>query len=97
MKIGVVMDIPGATQANYDSAMNNLGLELGQSQEGWPKGIISHVAGPIPNGWRVFDVWESREDFETFFKERLGDAIQKAGFPLAKPEFFDVYNIRLNQ
>ncbi len=94
MKIGILMDVPGGTQAQYDETMRNLGLALGQSEEGWPKGILSHTAGPIKNGWRVVDIWESRDDFQKFFKERLGAAVKKAGLPAFEPQFFDVYNTR---
>ncbi len=87
------MNVIGATQAQYDAVMQNLGLALGQSKENWPEGIISHTAGPIPGGWRVVDVWESKEHFQKFFSERLGAAVQAAGLPQFEPEFFDVYNV----
>lgn len=87
------MNIPGGTQVEYDAAMKNLGLALGQSPAGWPEGIVSHVAGPIAGGWQVVDVWESREFFQKFFEQRLGAAVKAAGFPAIEPEFFDVYNI----
>ncbi len=93
MKIGMIMDIAGGTQAQYDMAMQTMRLAMGQAKENWPEGIISHVAGPIPTGWRVVDVWESKEHFQKFFTERLGAAMQAAGIPQSEPQFFDVYNV----
>lgn len=31
-----------------------------------PSGLLFHVAGPTDEGYRVIDVWESREDWERF-------------------------------
>jgi hypothetical protein len=42
-------------------------------------GALFHVAGPTEDGWRVVNVWESDEAFQTFFRERLLPIIQKAG------------------
>jgi hypothetical protein len=33
-----------------------------------PDGLIFHSSGPSPDGgWRILDVWESREAFDRFF------------------------------
>lgn len=37
-----------------------------------PAGMIFHSAGPSPDGgWRILDVWESRDDFDRFFAESV--------------------------
>jgi hypothetical protein len=42
-----------------------------------PEGLIVHTAGQRPDGgFRVFDVWESREAMERFERERLVPAIE---------------------
>jgi len=91
--IGMKMDIPGGTQAHYDATMKNVGLPLGNTGGNWPKGLISHSAGPIPSGWRVVDIWESQADADAFFKERLHDALMKAGVPETQPEIWMLYNM----
>jgi len=85
--IGIVFDIPGGTQEQYDKAM--VELNLGSNPA---KGLVSHVAGPNENGWSVVDVWESAEDFQNFLTTRLGAAIQNAGIPEPKIARFTVYN-----
>ena len=57
-----------------------------------PPGGISHAAGPTEEGWRVVDVWESEEAFETFFRERLEQAMQNAGMPTPEVETWQVYS-----
>ena len=93
MAIGVLFDFPGATQAQYDEAVKKLtnGGTL-RSLSDWPvKGLLSHVAGPTPNGWRVMDVWESEADLMTF-AEILMPIIKAVGFPESPPQIFPAHN-----
>jgi hypothetical protein len=41
-----------------------------------PEGLIVHTAGQGDQGWYVYDVWESREQFERFVAEQLAPAIE---------------------
>ena len=45
------------------------------------------------SGLRVVDVWESKEQFDTFAQEQIGPFAQQVGFP-GPPEiqFFEVHN-----
>ena len=41
-----------------------------------PAGLIFHSAGPSPEGgWRIVDVWESRETFDRFFETNVGPTV----------------------
>ena len=43
-----------------------------------PEGCIVHTAGALPDGgFRIFDVWETREDFERFMQDRLMPAVKQ--------------------
>ena len=55
----------------------------------WPEGQISHVAGPTDGGFRVIDVWESREAFECFEREVLAPL----GFAGAPATEFAVHKV----
>ncbi len=88
MAIGIVFDIHGGNQKQYDTVIAKLKLE-GKTAPGG----LYHIAGPIENGWRVVDVWESREAFEKFFHEKLASALKEAGVPPLQPKFFPVHNI----
>jgi hypothetical protein len=90
------MEFPGGTQAQYDKACVDLGLDTPNSK--WPQGIISHYAGPLDNGgWCCVDEWESREDFQKFFDTRLKKAIEDAGLVAKQPQWYKVHNQYRNE
>jgi hypothetical protein len=54
----------------------------------WPvEGLVAHIAGQGPNGFRVVDVWESEEAFGRFGEtivpilEDLGVDVQPEVYP----------------
>lgn len=84
MAVCLVINIPGATLEQYDQAREALGDPLGEGQ-------ISHVAGATDDGMCVVDVWESRADFDRFMEERLGEQLQRLGFPQPQITEFPVH------
>jgi hypothetical protein len=50
-----------------------------------PQGLILHVAGPTDEGFRIIDVWESKQAWERFQAERLAPAVAALGGP-SRPE-----------
>ena len=68
MAICVLFECPGMTQAHYDEALKKVtGGRAGKALADWSApGLLSHVAGPTPNGWRVVDVWESEAELMKF-------------------------------
>jgi hypothetical protein len=66
MPIAQIIEMPGMTVDAYEEA-----FALIHPGGAWPEGQISHVAGPTADGFRVIDVWESREAFERFEREVL--------------------------
>lgn len=87
MAIGILIEIPGGTQRQYDQVMQK--LQLGGKPA--PGGLY-HVAGPMDGGWRVVDVWESKEAFDAFFQAKLQQALKEAGVPPFQPKVFPVHN-----
>jgi hypothetical protein len=76
MPVAVMIDNPEGSQDVYEKVRAELGLT------DKPAGGIFHAAGPGPNGgWRVIELWESEEDANTFFTERLQPAFQAVGAP----------------
>ena len=72
MPIGLIQDFDGDATL-YDAVLSKLDIENNP-----PAGMLVHTAGEVNGRWRIFDVWESRADFDRFFQERLGAAIQQA-------------------
>jgi hypothetical protein len=88
MAIGVVFEFPGATRAQYENTIKK-GLKGRRNKlADWPvKGILAHMAGPMPNGWRVVDVWQSEAAFRRFGKV-LMPILEEAGIPAVEPKIF---------
>jgi hypothetical protein len=94
MAICAVFELPGMTQEHYEEGTRqvNGGRPL-RSLSDWPvPGLLSHVAGPTPDGWFVVDVWES-EDALQRFGEILGPVMEKMGFGPITPRIVPVHNI----
>jgi hypothetical protein len=90
MATGLLMDWNGFTEKDYDRVTEAMRLQTNP-----PKGCLFHCSGAIPGGWRVFDIWESREAFEEFKRERLDPALKQVGLlnrTPARSEFHPVHS-----
>lgn len=92
MATGMLSEIPGGTQKQYDAIMKDLDIA-----GNWPNGLLFHCASAMDNGWRVIDVWESRQAFEQFLHDRLMPIAQRHGLPPFEPKYFDVHNLLLSE
>jgi hypothetical protein len=45
-----------------------------------PDGLVAHVAGPVADGYRYLDVWESEEAWNRFHEDVLHPALTGIGF-----------------
>jgi hypothetical protein len=80
MAVAMLLEWPGQSQEQYEQLMKLVALEANP-----PDGGLFHVAGPMPGGWRVVDIWESEEAFERFASERLSPAVEQVGIPGMPP------------
>ncbi len=78
MAVGVVLDFKGATLDQYDQVIEKMGLQLGKPLS---QGGLAHWVTKTDDGIRVYDLWETREEFEKFAQEQIGPFAQEAGFP----------------
>jgi len=90
MAVAVILEFNGTTLEQYDEINRLMGLTPGGPG---PAGSISHWATMTDKGLRVTDVWESREQFDAFAKEKIMPLSVKAGFA-GPPEmtFHEVHN-----
>lgn len=74
----------------YDEVMKALDWR----NSGAPKGLVSHVAGPMKVGWAVVDVWDSQADFDNFLRTDLRKAFDQAGARMPEMQViaFNVHN-----
>jgi heme-degrading monooxygenase HmoA len=88
----MMMRVPGGT-AMYDQVNEEMNTE-----GDLPSGMIHHYAAADGEDMIIFDVWESKEDFERFQGERLmpavmkvmGDQMPPGGPP--EPTFAELHN-----
>ncbi|MFJ9951580.1 hypothetical protein [Kitasatospora sp. NPDC091207] len=95
MAIIATFEFPGTTRDQYEEAVDRLTGGAGlNAPSDWPvRGLVVHVAGPIPEGgWHVTDVWESREAFE-HFAAVLTPILQEVGIPTAPPLIREVHHV----
>ena len=81
------LDMPGFDEASQ----HRLDAELGDAPI---PGLIAHVSGPMPGGWRIVDVWETHEQQTEFETTRLMPAVMRANEgqpPPSRP--FETYEV----
>jgi hypothetical protein len=81
----------GLTREQYEETIRRLtDKERMESPADWPvEGLLVHVAGEGPNGFRVVDVWES-EDACRRFGETLAPVVQEVGIT-AEPQMYPAH------
>jgi hypothetical protein len=98
MPYAVITEWPdgGRDTRNYDAITRRMDVRADP-----PEGLIAHAAGATPEGgFRISDVWETREAYEAFHAGRLTPAIDEvmAGLPAerrarATPPAVTVYEL----
>jgi len=53
-------EFEGVGREQYDAVTERLGFDQ-EGGKGAPAGLVFHAAGAKPEGWVVFEVWESRQ------------------------------------
>jgi hypothetical protein len=91
MAVVLVHQGPSVTKEAYEQVVSNtMGKNLPESPEDWPvEGLLVHIAGEGPNGWRVVDVWVS-EDAARRFGDALAPHLEQAGIT-DEPELYPAH------
>jgi uncharacterized protein YciU (UPF0263 family) len=87
MAVVLTLKWPGCTKAQYDQL-----LELADWENEPARNGIFHVVWWEGDTMGIVDVWESQQDWQNFFDERLSphfEAVRVTGQPDA--QFHDVY------
>lgn len=91
MATTVLFRMPADAAQLYDS----INQEMGVDQNNLPDGLIHHYAAKFSEEFVIFDVWQSRGDFERFSNEKVKPAMEKlAGDSAAEsePTFGELHN-----
>jgi quinol monooxygenase YgiN len=89
--VAVILVFEGMTQEQYEESVRKvLGKERAESPSEWPvPGLLAHITGEGPNGFRVVDVWESQEAVDAF-GAHLMPALQEIGVE-GNPEMYEAH------
>jgi len=86
MAVFITALVPGQTIEGYDTAMGVLMPLLEQAE-----GFIAHGAGMSPEGWRVFEVWESQKQATDFFAKYIHPNLPPGVTP--KRTYLELHNL----
>jgi hypothetical protein len=93
MAVVLVFAGPTVTKESYEGVVSRLTegrRERMESRSDWPvDGLLVHVAGEGPDGFRVIDVWESEEACKKF-GDALGPHLQEVGIT-DQPEIYPAH------
>jgi hypothetical protein len=88
--VAVIQDFDGATLEQYDRAIAKMGLVPGGKHS--HPGCLFHWVAKTDDGFRVVDVWTSREEFEAFLADQVVPDSLEAEFPSPpRNTFYDVH------
>ncbi|MER5734391.1 hypothetical protein ABT117_01780 [Streptomyces sp. NPDC002262] len=96
MAIIVTFDFPGAGQELYDTVIDRVteGRGFTRFADLPNPGLLSHAAGPTADGFRVTEIWESREALETHART-FGPVLADLGQSHIHPTITPAHNIVL--
>jgi hypothetical protein len=66
MSVMIVSEVSGQSQQGYDGMLACVGEALRQAP-----GFIMHAAHSSDTGWRIIEVWNSREEATRFFAAHI--------------------------
>lgn len=96
MAIAVIVSIP--SQEAYETVSEKMFGSKRSTEH--VEGNIIHTAGEGPNGFRVVDVWESREAFDTFMNDRVMPAMEETGMAMGEgspPEIVEIIHMVVSE
>ncbi len=94
MAIVAVFQSPSFTAAKYEETVKLLtgGRSRMENARDWPvEGLLAHVAGQGPEGFRVVDVWQSEQAFQSF-GEKLMPILATVGVE-GQPEVYQAHTV----
>jgi hypothetical protein len=93
MAYGIIHHFPGGTRENYEASIGAVHPGPGKL----PPHQLFHTSGPVPGGWTIMAVYDSKANWEAFrdgvLMPRMRAGI-KGGFPTPPQETtIELYNV----
>ncbi len=86
MPVLITAVVQGQTKEGCDATMVILRPLLQQSE-----GFIAHGAGVSPEGWRIFEVWDTQEHATAFFAKYIHPNLPPGVMP--KRTYLDLHSL----
>src|SRR3954454_24860421 len=61
MALAILAEIPDLTREQYELVVKKV------NESGSPTGALFHAGGPTEQGYRIVEVWETRESADAFY------------------------------
>ena len=84
MAVVLIAQIPGMTSETYRQAIDQVRAPLKAAPR-----FVAHAGTPTPQGFRVTEIWQSRDDCALFLQETIMPMARQAGIPPFQPEFLE--------
>ena len=81
MAVMMISEVPGQTAEGYERV-----LDMVRPHYDGAPGFVMHSSHPTEEGWRIVEVWESREDAGRFFAAHVAPNLPKGIHPKARFE-----------
>ena len=94
MAVEMRAEIRGMTRQQYEQVVAQVQDQLRQAP-----GFVMHAAGPLEagyvaeEGYRVVEIWNSREECERFFQQTVAPIGERVGLPAFEPQFLELDNV----
>lgn len=86
MPVLIISENEGQTPQGYDGMLGELAGPLKHAT-----GFLGHMSHPTESGWRVVEIWESKEDAGRFFAENVVQKLPPGIRP--KLSFFPLHSL----
>lgn len=91
MAVGMLLAGEGITRENYVAVTEKMFGAYPMRPDQSPDGLIVHTAGESPMGFYIYDIWESKEQFQSFAESMISPAMQELGADAgAEPVFYEI-------
>ncbi|MFD1211131.1 hypothetical protein ACFQ36_03615 [Arthrobacter sp. GCM10027362] len=89
MAVAAIMEFPEGTLAQYDEAIRKLNFTPGGPGAA---GGLFHWVARTGNGIRITDVWQSREQFEAYYRDHVTPVASEVGLQFGEVTLVEVHN-----
>ena len=94
MAVGMLLAGEGVTEESYRQLTEEMFGSYPMREDQAPEGCLVHTAGQGDQGWYIYDIWDSQEQFQKFMENNIGPAAAELGADTPmKPQFFPIETI----